>query len=77
MFNTNQKNNMFLVQFSNGKFLGVSMSQELIYAHNINFAYTFESVEKAIDASKFFETHLQETSFTITDLSGIPLVSIL
>lgn len=67
---------MFLVQFSNGKFLGVSMSQDLIYAQNINFAYTFPSTERAIEASKFFEKNLGETSFTITDLSGNPLVSI-
>ena len=67
---------MFLVQFTNGKFLGVSISQSLVYAHNINFAYTFPTTERAIEASKFFEKNLGETSFTITDLSGNPLVSI-
>lgn len=67
---------MFLVQFNNGKFLGVSMSQDLVYAHNINFAYTFPTTERAIEASKFFEKNLGEKSFTITDLSGNPLVSI-
>jgi hypothetical protein len=75
MFNTNQKN-MFLIQFNNGKFLGLTMSQELVYAHNINFAYTFESIEKAIDAFKFVENQLGEVDYTITDLSGNPLVSI-
>jgi hypothetical protein len=67
---------MYLIQFNDGKFLGITMSQELVYAHNINFAYTFESVEKAIDASKFIENHLGEIDYTITDLSGNPLVSI-
>lgn len=67
---------MYLVQFDNGKFLGVDINQKLIYAHNINFAYTFESTERAIEASKFFEKNLGEKSFTITDLSGTPLVSI-
>ena len=67
---------MFLVQFNNGKFLGVDFNQKLIYADNINFAYTFQTTERAIESSKFFEKNLGETSFTITDLSGNPLVSI-
>lgn len=68
---------MFFVKFPNDKFLGVDINQKLIYAHNINFAYTFPTTERAIEASKFFEKNLGEKSFTITDLSGNPLVSIL
>lgn len=67
---------MFLVKFPNDKFLGVSMSQDLVYAHNINFAYTFKSLEHIEKASKFFALKLNESVYTITDLSGNPLKSV-
>jgi len=67
---------MFLVQFTNGKFLGVNMNQELIYAHNINFAYTFQTIERVKMAAKYFQLQLNESVYTITDLSGFPVESI-
>ena len=67
---------MFLVKFPNDQFLGVNMNQQLIYALNINFAYTFKSLEHIEKASKFFQLQLNESVFTITDLSGNPLKSI-
>lgn len=67
---------MFLVQFTNGKFLGVSMSQSLVYAHNINFAYTFESIERIEKAARFFQLQLNESVYTVTDLCGNPLKSV-
>lgn len=67
---------MFLVKFTNGQFLGVNMNQQLIYAHNINFAYTFETIERIEKAAKFFQLQLNESVYTITDLSGNPVKSI-
>lgn len=67
---------MFLVQFTNGKFLGVTMSQSLTYAHNINFAHCFPSIDVIKKAAKFFQLHLNESVYTITDLSGNPVESI-
>ncbi len=61
---------MFLVKFANGKFLGLSMSYDLVYAHNINFAYTFDSIEKIEKSAKFYFHELNETVYAITDLSG-------
>jgi hypothetical protein len=73
MFHTNQKNNMYLVKFTNGKFLGLSMSYNLVYAHNMNFAYTFDSIEKIEKTARFRFHELNETFYTITDLSGNPV----
>lgn len=61
---------MYLIRFQNGKFLGVSINQSLVYAHNINFAYTFASIEKAEKAEKWIKLQLGETSYVITDLQG-------
>lgn len=61
---------MYLIRFQNGKFLGVSINQSLVYAHNINFAYTFDSVEKAQKAEKWIKLQLGESNYVITDLKG-------
>ena len=58
---------MYSVQFKNGKFLGLNMNRNFIYAHNQEFRRTFDSIEEIEKAQRFFCNELKESVFFIVD----------
>ena len=58
---------MYSVKFTNGRFLGMSMSEGFIFAINENFRYCFDSIEQIEKTKKYFCNNVGENSFVILD----------
>jgi hypothetical protein len=58
---------MFSVKFTNGQFLGMSMSEGFIFAANENFRYPFDSIAQIEQTKKYFCDCVGQNSFVIVD----------